>query len=175
MFIFNEMVDIKQLQALNDVFTSVMKQIFLTPASSDERHNEMTWAQKKILILLEEYGSLKMSEIARQISVTMPSATAIIEKMVKAELVQRETDPHDRRVIRIVLSGRGRELVAECMKMQAEVFTTILERLDADKRTELLAAFERIRLLLGEVQRATPVVSNTPNSNADEAVSPSAN
>src|SRR5688572_22042152 len=115
------MVDIKQLQALNEVFSRVMKQIFLTPETHDERHNEITWAQKKIMILLEEFGSLKMSEIARQISVTMPSATAIVDKMVKADLVKRDADPQDRRVIRIALSDAGRQMVAECWEMQAQI------------------------------------------------------
>lgn len=36
------MVDITQLRSLNDVFTNLMRQIFLTPVSSDDDQNEVT-------------------------------------------------------------------------------------------------------------------------------------
>jgi len=147
------MVDIRQLNSLNEVFSAVMKQIFLTPASSTEAQNEVTWAQQKVLMLLHEHGPMKMSDVARNISVTMPAATAIVDKMVRAGQVQREPDPQDRRVIRIVLSDAGRQLLVECMQTQSRCFEEVLENLDAAKREELLSAFERIHILLGEIRQ----------------------
>jgi DNA-binding MarR family transcriptional regulator len=157
------MVDIKLLQSLNDVFTNVMKQIFLTPVSScDPEQNDITWTQRKILVFLEEHGAQKMSTIARQICVTMSAATAIVEKMVRAELVVREADPTDRRVIRIDLSQKGKQLLAESMKVQARCFEEILERLEPAKRAELVGAFEQIHRLLSEVQsQASPYLTPT--------------
>ena len=155
------MIDIKLIQSLNDVFTSVMKRIFLTPASSaDPAQNEMTWAQKKILVFLDESGPQKMSTVARQICVAMSAATAIVDKMVRADMVVREADPLDRRVIRIALSDKGKQAMQECMHVQARCFEEILERLEPAKRTELLEAFEKIHRLLSEIQ--TPAGDLTP-------------
>lgn len=150
------MVDIKLLQSLNDVFTNVMKQIFLTPVSScDPAQNDMTWSQRKILVFLEEHGPQKMSTVARQICVTLSAATAIVDKLVRAELVYREADPTDRRVIRIGLSEKGGELLSESLKVQARCFEDILEKLEPTKRAELVDAFRKIHGLLSEVQSAT--------------------
>ncbi len=146
------MVDLKQLRSLNDVFTNVMKQIFLTPISSEENQNDVTWAQRKILLLIESCGSQKMSDIARQISVTMSGATAVVDKMVKSGLVTRELDPHDRRVVLVALSDQGRIVMQDCVRMQERCFEAILDRLSAEKQTDLLDSFQRIHELLEEIQ-----------------------
>jgi DNA-binding MarR family transcriptional regulator len=148
------MVDIRQIQSLNEVFTGVMRQIFLNPVSSDPAHNDMTWAQKKILFLIESHGPQKMSDIARQINVTMSGATAVVDKMVRAALVTRESDPDDRRVIRIALSDAGRKMMAECASTQVRCLEQILGKLSDAKRAELLESFERIHALLTEIQVA---------------------
>lgn len=145
-------VNIKALQSLNEVFTRVIHQIFLTPAFSNEAQNEITWAQQKIMILLEENGPMKMSDLARNVSVTMSGATAIVDKMVRADLVKREADPQDRRVIRIDLSSRGRQFIANCMQTQAQCFAEILDHIEPAKQQELLDAFERIHTLLSEIE-----------------------
>lgn len=146
------MVDIKQLQAMNEAFSQVMKSIFLTPDSSNERNNELTWAQQKILALLDDQGPMKMSDVARQISVTMSNATAIVDKMVRLDLVQREADPNDRRVIRVVASEQGKAVIANCMETQTRCFEQVLKRLSPEKRAKLLASFNTIHELLSELQ-----------------------
>jgi DNA-binding MarR family transcriptional regulator len=164
------MVDIRQIQSLNEVFTGVMRQIFLNPESSDPAHNDITWAQKKILFLIESQGPQKMSDIARQINVTMSGATAVVDKMVRASLVTRESDPEDRRVIRIALSPAGRSMMAECASTQARCLEQVLGKLDDAKRTELLESFERIHALLSEIQETTGDFEKTGTSISTESI-----
>lgn len=149
------MVDIKQLRSLNDVFSDVMKQIFLTPFSSDPGQNDVTWAQRKILMMIEAKGPQKMSDLARQICVTMSGATAIIDKMVKQGLVTRQFDPGDRRVVLIALSDDGRSVIKDATRVQERVFEDILDRLSPEKRVELLESFTRIHTLLQELASST--------------------
>ena len=148
------MVDINQLRSLNDTFTNVMNQIFLTPFSSSEGQNDVTWAQRKILLLIESHGPLKMSEIARQISVTMSGATAVVDKMVKTGLVTRQFDPADRRVVLINISDEGRKVMQHCVDVQAKCFETVLDQLTPKKREELLESFAKIHSILAEIQPA---------------------
>lgn len=54
-----------------------------------------------------------MSELAEssfQVSATM---TGIVDRLVERGLVQRERDPHDRRTLRVVLTGAGTDLLAK--------------------------------------------------------------
>lgn len=160
------MVDISQLRSLNDVFTNVMKQIFLTPVSSEENQNDVTWAQRKILLLIESRGPQKMSEIARQICVTMSGATAVVDKMVKTGLVVRQFDPGDRRVVLIAISEHGRTVMQDCVQVQERCFEQVLDRLTPEKRDELLESFERIHSLLKEIE--TPEEGNCPDPYAED-------
>ena len=150
------MVDLTQLRSLNEVFTNVMRQIFLTPVSSDENQNEVTWAQRKILLLIEANGPQKMSDIARQISVTMSGATAVVDKMVKTGLVTRQYDPNDRRVVLIALSDEGRSVMQNCVRMQERCFEAVMDRLPSHKQEELLSHFNRIHELLREMETTEP-------------------
>lgn len=160
------MVNLEKLRSLNDAFTNMMRQIFLTPASSGEDHNDLTWAQRKIMMTIDACGPQKMSDLARQISVTMSGATAVVDKLVQAELVTRELSPHDRRVVLIELSSKGRKLLAENAKTQERCFEAVLDRLSPEKQEVLLESFERIHGILLELQTCDAAMDNK----ADEAV-----
>lgn len=102
--------------------------------------------------MIENAGPQKMSEIARQISVTMSGATAVVDKMVKTGLVVREFDPNDRRVVLVALSDQGRDTMQNCVRMQERCFEAVLDRLPPAKQDELLANFKRIHELLQEME-----------------------
>jgi len=153
------MVDIEQLRSLNEVFTRVMRQIFLRPIGTCSDQNDVTFAQRKIMVMIDNAGPQKMSDIARQIQVTMSGATAVVDKMVQAGLVTREFSPSDRRVVLIALSEKGREVLRECVKAQEKLFESILDRLAPEKQTELLRSFEQIHTLLQEVVTADEAAS----------------
>lgn len=150
--------DIQQLEHLSSVFSQVMAHIFLAPYSNDT-FNEMTGAQKKILFFLSVEGPQKMSDLARQISVTMSGATGIVDRLVKAGLVKRENDPNDRRVILIELTPAGSTTVKEIHRMHERRLEEVLENLDAEQRQDLIAAFDRIHQLLTTL----PIVAEGKN------------
>jgi len=52
-----------------------------------------------------------MSDIASILDVALPTATGIVDKLVKKELVIREADLQDRRLVICRLSDAGQELI----------------------------------------------------------------
>ena len=79
-------------------------------------------------------GSVTMRQLARDLDVSESSTTAVTDRLVRQGLVERQSDPNDRRVVRRALSSVGSDLV---------------ERLDeaATSRTaEMLAALTDIQL-----------------------------
>ncbi len=149
------MVDIKQLQELSNVFSAVMGRIFLQSTVNEEGPGaDLTLQQRKVLFALEFHGPLKMSDLARQIGVTMPAGTLIVDKMVKANLVKRDFDESDRRVVRIEMSSEGREAVLHCVGLQQRCFEGILSKLTPEKRDALLESFKQIHNLLDEINRS---------------------
>lgn len=143
--------DISQVESLNYVFLRVMGQIFLA-SSSNPVFNEMTGAQKRILYFLELKGQCNMSRIAKLVGCTVPAATGVVDKLVRAGLVRRATDETDRRVIRIAITPAGRKALAQLKRIHEQRLQEVLEHLSVEKRDELIDSFKRIHEILCELE-----------------------
>jgi DNA-binding MarR family transcriptional regulator len=69
--------------------------------------SDATIAQLRILLLLHMQSSARMSTIASELDIALPTATGIVDNLVKKDLVVRETDPRDRRAVICELSPTG--------------------------------------------------------------------
>ncbi|MDZ7729371.1 MAG: MarR family transcriptional regulator [Dehalococcoidia bacterium] len=69
----------------------------------------LTTAQLRVLFLLRESPGVTAGELASRLSVTPPTISGIVDRLVKLGLVQREDDPNDRRLVRNHLTGEGEQ------------------------------------------------------------------
>jgi len=84
----------------------------LSPGIPAERLSiDITVAQLRVLLVLQTTRVCRMSDIASQLHITLPTATGILDNLVKKELVERENDPQDRRQVICRLSGTGQQLI----------------------------------------------------------------
>jgi DNA-binding MarR family transcriptional regulator len=79
--------------------------------------SDMTVAQLRILLLLHSEGPSRMSSIAATLGIATPTATGIMDNLMKKKLVVRRTDPEDRRVVICALSSRGQEVIDRIWKL----------------------------------------------------------
>lgn len=85
-------------------------------------------------------NELRMTELARQTQTSTSGATALIDRLEKRGLVQRSTDPADRRSYRAQLTETGREAVERDMSAVLPVISRLLvEPLGAERQE-----FERL-------------------------------
>jgi DNA-binding MarR family transcriptional regulator len=75
-------------------------------------------------------GPCRMSVIARELNVTLSTATGILDKLVKKGYVSRCSDAEDRRVVTIQLSETGTELTGKLWSMGRFKMEKLLEKLD---------------------------------------------
>jgi DNA-binding MarR family transcriptional regulator len=73
--------------------------------------SDLTVAQLRVLLVLQSTGSSRMSDIASVLDVALSTATGIVDKLVKKEMVSREADPQDRRLVICRLSPAGQEIM----------------------------------------------------------------
>ena len=80
-------------------------------------------------------GPLTLGELAAIEQVAPPTATKVVAKLEDQGLVEREDDPSDRRVVRVVLSDAGRRwLDADRRRRHAWLAERIDELPAADRR-----------------------------------------
>jgi len=62
---------------------------------------------------LLEGEPLPVGQLAELAALSAPTATAMVRKLEDQELLERSPDPADRRVVRVALTARGREVALE--------------------------------------------------------------
>lgn len=72
---------------------------------------DVTMPQMKVLMLLGLHGSAPVSSLAQQMNVSPPNVTGILDRLEQQRWVARTSDPHDRRVVRVVLTDEGRRFL----------------------------------------------------------------
>jgi len=58
-------------------------------------------------------GGAPAGTVAEQLKVRPSTATGVVDRLVKQELVRRERDGDDRRRVRVYLTERGRDVILE--------------------------------------------------------------
>jgi DNA-binding MarR family transcriptional regulator len=67
----------------------------------------LTTAQLRVMFLLRENPGVTAGELAARLSVTPPTISGIVDRLVRLGLVRREDDPADRRLVRNFLTEQG--------------------------------------------------------------------
>src|SRR5918994_7846065 len=61
--------------------------------------SELTYQQYNVLRVIDTLGPQPQAEVARRLMVTAPVVTRLASTLAEAGLVERGTDPHDRRAV----------------------------------------------------------------------------
>ena len=77
------------------------------------KENNISMSQMNALFHLHHKGTCGVSEVGEHLGVTNAAASQILERMTQQSLVVRSEDPHDRRVKKIVITDKGRDLLEE--------------------------------------------------------------
>ncbi len=112
--------------------------------------SELTLNQLRVLFRLHYRESVVMGEVADLLGVAQPTATGVIDRLVEKGLVERESDPADRRRVVVRLSAAGRERIQAIRCAGAKAAQAVFSRLDSLQREALLQALEPVYQLLME-------------------------
>ncbi|ARK05424.1 MAG: MarR family winged helix-turn-helix transcriptional regulator [Cellulosimicrobium funkei] len=92
-------------------------------------------------------GPCRLGAVASALDVAPRSVTSKVDDAEQAGLVRRTPDPQDRRATLVELTPRGREVVEQVGAERSSSAGTLLARLDAHERAELLRL---LRAVAGE-------------------------
>jgi MarR family transcriptional regulator, organic hydroperoxide resistance regulator len=70
-------------------------------------------------------------------NITFPSASSLVDRLVKSGWVERGLDPDDRRIIRLTITKEGSELSAKMKKEHKKVFQAMLSEMPEEDRQSL--------------------------------------
>ena len=115
----------------------------------------MTIPQVKTLVLLDTIGPMRMGALSGHLGSALSATTNVVERLVERKLVERGSDPADRRVVICELSSRGRETVGQFWRVGRERLLPLAELLGQDRLAIAVQGLEAIREAEDEVQRGS--------------------
>ena len=117
----------------------------------------LTFVQMKVLVELQNPadGLDTVTALADELGISAASASRAADGMVRKKLVTRVEDPDDRRVRRLTLTARGRELADRIISARLAGLEEFTDSLASDERQKLEAALEALlkRSEIAEIYR----------------------
>lgn len=95
----------------------------------------------KVLEYIAREKSPSMTDIADHLRITSPGATMIADKLIELKELDRKADPTDRRIVRLVITEKGRQVLEhgmKCMKKLISVRLASLSKTEQKQFAEIL-------------------------------------
>ena len=107
---------------------------------------ELTAPQFYVLATIGYPGGVPFSEIGAKMMVTVSNLTGIVDRLEEKDIVARDMDKHDRRVIHVKLTEKGKKLYKVSVTTFENSVSKLLSPLDKSQQKELSTL---LRKLLG--------------------------
>ena len=144
-----------------DLVKNVATDLFLIPAFSSrivrskftkialaDMEVSLTPLHFEIMILLTEEGALPVAEIGKRLVLAKAHMTQLVDKLVEKEIAVREADPDDRRVTRISITEKGREILNKIHVRVSAALKKALSSLSENDLKNLTRSLSIIRDIL---------------------------
>lgn len=115
--------------------------------------DDLTPTMRAAVGTIAREGPLTLGELAAVEQVAPPTITKVVTKLEDRGLVEREADPSDRRVARVVLSEKGERWLEGDRRRRHAWLAERIDKLDAAERDRLVRAVDAIESLIGGAER----------------------
>ena len=124
----------------NDILTAFRRahQATLHQSMQPWLHLDLSMAQLKTLALVAEEPGGTIGGVATVLGITLPTASHLVDKLVRAGLVERHDDPLNRRRAIVQPSTQGAELLASLRSVNEAFLRACVGQMAPDDRAALL-------------------------------------
>ncbi len=111
----------------------------------------MTRAQWVVLARLERSEGLKQSELAEMLDIQPITLTRLVDRLCENGMVERRSDPNDRRAKRLFLTAQARPLMDRLAVLGEQAMANVLPGIDDDDISLLIS---KLGLVRGNLRQA---------------------
>lgn len=134
-----------------DALITASRALVAVAARSVADLGDVTLPQYRALVVLASRGPQRGVDLAAELGVTPSTATRLIDRLVKADLVDRQPLPGDRRAVEVTLKPAGRRYVAKVTRRRRAEIRRIVERMSPQEQTGAVAGLRALANAAGEV------------------------
>ncbi|MEU9206415.1 MarR family winged helix-turn-helix transcriptional regulator [Streptomyces sp. NPDC048415] len=125
--------------------------VAISARALDATASALTLPQLRALVVLDTQGPVKLAALAATLDVNPSTALRMVERLEALHLVDRRTNPANRREVVLSLTSPGHELVGRVLAHRRREIRGLVERLPDGERTALVAALRALTAVAGEI------------------------
>ena len=122
--------------SIHNIFCQVMKLHFLKSSSYLEKYGIYP-GQAGVLHELRHENGQSQRELAKNMQVTPATVTVMLQRMEKIELIIREQDKTDKRVSRIYITEKGKNISKKLEVVRNKIEKECLENFKKEEKIQL--------------------------------------
>lgn len=131
------------------IFRSTRRRLIKTTLSD----MNITHRHFEIMILLEEKGTLHVSEIGGKLQIAKAQMTKLIDRLVAMNIVERTTDITDRRTFNVTLTEQARAILQEHKNSLMRTIQETMSRLTDEELESLSVSLRNLQTMLLKAQQ----------------------
>ncbi|MCD6441952.1 winged helix-turn-helix transcriptional regulator, partial [bacterium] len=110
-----------------------------------DRHDFFSFLQLETLNYIKNNKKPLMKEVAGFLSITPSSATPLINRLAKIEMIKRCLDEDDRRAVRLSITPKGQKMLKKEIKKVSIQMQKTLARLNRKEQKNLIEILQKIQ------------------------------
>lgn len=161
-----ELSDVDETQAAKRVaqlLPEIAKLLRLFGAQVTTTLTSCSAGETRVLLYLFHHSCATLGELAAGTGVALPTASEVVDRLVSAELVERETDPRDRRRVVLRLTPAAQETAERLHAALLDLVQATLTRLDPAEWPVFVRSLE---VLVDELRSRLPATGRTATDGA---------
>ncbi len=135
--------------ALEEFFSAVRRS--RARSAREAGTGELTASQYQLLSALAKGSERSVGELAEAAAVTTPTATRMLDGLVRAGIAERRHSTSDRRVVTVRLTPKGRRLVKRKETVVAAKRRALFESLSPSERRQVERLLRRLAGVIEEL------------------------
>ena len=130
----------------NDLITLIFNtsQVLREKARASNKAKNGSFLHIQTLHYIKGHEGILMREVAGYLHITPPSATSLINWLVKKDLVKRIVDVADRRTVKLVVTPSGVKLLKESFKKMSSIVEKEINKLNEKEKENFIIILKKI-------------------------------
>jgi DNA-binding MarR family transcriptional regulator len=123
-------------EPLADSFTAVARLLRMRTRETVAPFG-VTPGQARALSIVQRHGAMRISDLSSHLRIAPRSATEVVDALEERGLIERSSDPQDRRAVVLTLAPEGLRIARALRETRAEEAEAFFSKLSSGDRGEL--------------------------------------
>jgi DNA-binding MarR family transcriptional regulator len=116
------------------------------------------------MLAVRRLGTVSMSDLASQLGVSPPSASAMVDRLVEKKILTREHSTEDRRKVVVRISDNAMSMMDGIEKNMLGVFIDLVEKIGPKTTAKWCQVLKRVESVLASNQPKSRRKHNEPGN-----------